>query len=434
MSDPAHDKGENQGNPTKHERVEAKISAEDIDRARRQIGVPQYERNGVFNQIATADTIRHFAFGIGDDNPLWHDPKYGETTRWRGQIAPPLYATTVGLDDTPPPTTELKELFRGLFRGVGKYYSGAKWEWFKPIRPGDILYREYTTCNIEVKEQSSFSGGKTVIDTYRFLYVNTLGEPVATHEMSFVNAERGGSKKTGQHEKLTRATYTPEDIERIDAMYATEERRGAIPRYWEDVEVGDLTIPVVKGPMRVTDVIGFHIGWGFGQTYGAGPLRYGWKHRKRMPAFYINDTYGVPDIVQRMHWDPVRAMDIGLPAPYDYGTMRTNWLAHMLTNWMGDDATLLSLQTEMRAFNFVGDTTICSGEVTKKYMEAGNYIVELQIAATNQRGDVTSPGTAKVALPSKAGGAVMLPVPPDGFRQRGADMMSQAAIRLRKGK
>ena len=417
-------------NHTKNTHEEARISQEDIERARRQIGIPQYERNPVFNRVATADTISHFAFGIGDDNPLWHDPSYGETTRWRGQIASPLYATTVGIDDTPPPTPELKELFRGLFRGVGKYYSGARWRWFKPIRPGDVLYREYTTCNIEVKDNSAFSGGGTVIDTYRYHYVNTLGEPVATHEMSFVNAERDASKKTGRHEKLKRATYTKEDLERIDAVYAAEERRGATPRYWEDVEIGDKLIPVIKGPLRVADIIGFHIGWGFGQTYGVGPLRYGWKHRVRMPAFYVDDAYGVPDIVQRMHWDPVRANDIGLPAPYDYGTMRTNWLAHLVTNWMGDDGILLGLQTEMRGFNFVGDTTTCTGEVIRKYVEDGQGLVELSLAATNQRNEITSPGTAIVALPSKTDGAAVLPIPPAELRQRGADMMMQAAGRL----
>lgn len=415
----------------KPERPVPRISAADIERARQQIGIPQHERNEVFNRVAGSDTISHFAFGIGDDNPLWHDPDYGKTTRWRGQIASPLYVTTVGLDETPPPTPELKALFRGLFRGVGKYYSGAKWAWFKPIRPGDVLYREYTTCNIEVKEQSSFTGGITVIDSYRFLYVNQLGEPVATHEMSFVNAERHATKKVAKNEKIERASYTAEEIEQIGAQYAAEERRGATPRYWEDVSEGDQLVPVVKGPLRVTDVIGFHIGWGFGQTYGAGPLRYGWKQRGRMPSFYVDDAYGVPDIVQRMHWDPTRAKELGLPAPYDYGTMRTNWLAHLLTNWIGDDGILLRLETEMRAFNFVGDTTTCTGEVVRKYAQDGQFLVDLKIAASNQRGVITSPGTATVALPSRAAGAAILPVAPPAFRQRGADMMAQAAARLR---
>jgi acyl dehydratase len=419
------------GSEAPPEKVYPRISTEDIERARRQIGIPQYERNEVFNRVATSDTISHFAFGIGDDNPLFHDPEYGKSTRWRGQIGSPLYLTTVGIDETPPPNAELKELFRGLFRGVGKYYSGAKWEWFKPVRPGDVLYREYTTCNIEVKEQSSFTGGITVIDTYRFFYVNQLGEPVATHEMAFVNAERGASKKTGKNEKIERATYTPEEIAKIGEQYAAEERRGAKTRYWEDVSEGDQLVPVVKGPLRVTDVVGFHIGWGFGQTYGAGPLRYGWKQRSRMPAFYSDDPYGVPDIVQRLHWDPARANEIGLPAPYDYGTMRTNWLGHLVTNWMGDDGILLRLQTEMRAFNFVGDTTLCTGEIARKYVENGQHLVDLKLAATNQRGVVTSPGTATVALPSKTGGAAILPIAPFEFRQRGADMMAEASIRLR---
>jgi acyl dehydratase len=413
--------------------IDAKITDADIERGRRQIGIPQYERNPPFNLRASSDAISHFAFGIGDDNPLWHDPDYGKRTRWRDQIAPPLFATATGLDETPPPTPELKELFRGLFRGVGRYYSGAAWQWFRPIYPDDVLYREMTTCDIQIKEHSSFTGGKTVIDTYRYLYVDRTGEPVCAHEKSFVNAERGASKSTGKHEKLQRQTYTKEDLEKIDAAYEAEKRRGDAPLYWEDVNVGDLLPPVVKGPMRVVDVIGFHIGWGFGQDYGAGPLRYGWKHRKKMPNFYVEDQYGVPDIVQRMHWDQQRAEDIGLPAPYDYGTMRTNWLAHLITNWMGDDAWLYRLSTQMRGFNFLGDTTTCTGEVVAKRIDGTGHIVELKVDATNQRGQVTSPGKAMVVLPSKAHGAVILPPPPSEWRQRGVNMMSKAAARLRKG-
>jgi acyl dehydratase len=412
--------------------VTGKITQEDIDRARAQIGIPQYERNAVFNTVATVDTISHFAFGIGDDNPLWHDPNYGCTTRWRGQIAPPLYATTVGLDDTPKPTPDLKKLFKGLFRGVGKYYSGASWEWYRPIGPGDVIYREYTTADVQVKENSSFAGGVTVIDTYRLLYVNRIGEPVAMHELSFVNAEREASKRSGRNIATQRPRYGKEDIERIDALYAAEEIRGSQARWWDDVEVGEALVPVVKGPLRVCDVIGFHIGWGMGQTYGAGPLRYGWKHRQRTPAFYVDDEFGVPDIVQRMHWDEKRAVELGLPGPYDYGTMRTNWLGHLITNWMGDEAWLLKLKTEMRGFNYVGDTTICSGEVVAKRVEGEHHVVDLKVLCTNQRNEVSSPGTATVILPSKAAGAVVLPTPPPEFVRRGANMMAEAADRIRQ--
>lgn len=52
----------------------------------------------------------------------------------------------------------------------------------------------------------------------------------------------------------------------------------------------------------------------------------------------------------------------------------------------------------MRAFNFMGDTTICSGEWVDKRMDGSRYVVDLKVEATNQRGEVTSPGTATVVL------------------------------------
>jgi acyl dehydratase len=414
--------------------LSAKIDPADIERARRQIGVPQYERNPVFNREATLDTISHFAFGIGDDNPLWHDPEYAAKTRWRGVIGSPLYATTVGIDETPRPGPEERELFKGLFRGVGKYYSGASWTWFRPIRPGDRLFREYAMLDVQVKENSGFAGGATtVIDTYRYFYVNEIGEPIATHDMSFVNAERMASKNSTDKKTRERQHYTKEEIERIDERYAAEQRRGAETRYWEDVVVGEELTPIVKGPMTIRDVVGFHIGWGFGQLYGAGPLRYGWKHRMRTPALYTVDEYGVPDIVQRLHWEQGRAAEMGQPAPYDYGTMRTNWLAHLVTNWMGDDGWLSKLKTELRGFNYVGDTSVCAGKVVDKRMDGMNGVVELALSVTNQCGDVTTPGFATVVLPTRAHGAAVLPTPSEELLVRGANVAAKSAARRKAG-
>ena len=40
---------------------------------------------------ATRDNIRHYAHGIGDDNPLWCDPAYGKTTQYGDIIALPSF-------------------------------------------------------------------------------------------------------------------------------------------------------------------------------------------------------------------------------------------------------------------------------------------------------------------------------------------------------
>lgn len=36
----------------------------------------------LWNHEASRDSIRHYAWGIGDDNPLYCDPDYAAGTRW----------------------------------------------------------------------------------------------------------------------------------------------------------------------------------------------------------------------------------------------------------------------------------------------------------------------------------------------------------------
>ncbi len=55
----------------------AEITEEMIADVRRRIGVDWRPREPYFNVEATQDTIRHFAHGIGDDNPLWCDHRAG---------------------------------------------------------------------------------------------------------------------------------------------------------------------------------------------------------------------------------------------------------------------------------------------------------------------------------------------------------------------
>jgi acyl dehydratase len=412
--------------------IGAKITDADIERARKQIGIPQRRFVPTFNTVANADAMRHFAYGlVGDDNPLWHDESYARKTRWRGLLAHPLFIQTMGINECPPYPDEIKPLFRGLFRGIGKYLASTTWTFYKPIFQGDSAYEEYTTTAIDVK-QSSFSGGRSVIDTYRSLYVDRAGTPLATREHSLVNAERGGSKEKGKYSGIERQTYTPDDIAKIDEMYAAEQRRGDTPRYFEEVEVGEELVPVAKGPLTMVDLICRHIAGGMADGYDIGPLRYGWKARQKIAAFYTPDAWGVPQVQQRVHWDDGRAQDLGLPGGYDYAVMRFAWLSHLLTNWMGDDGWIKTFSVDLRQFNFVGDFHVVSGRVTGKRMEEGQGIVELSLAATNQRGDVTTHGTAEVLLPSRANGAVVLPTSPRELVQRGANMMAEAAERARR--
>jgi acyl dehydratase len=403
--------------------VEGRITDDDIARAKAQIGIPVNQRDEAWNKLPQADTISHFAFGCGDDNPLFHDPQYGAKTRWHAQIAPPTFPIATGLDQTPKFTDpERKALFRGLFRGTGKYYSGVKWTFYQPIYAGRPVLCETYTLDVAVKE-SQFSGGRSVIETFRYLYVDANGTPIATRDESYINAERQGSKKSGKYSNIERKHWTPEELAEVEAVYDAEVRRGAEPNWWEDVSVGDQLTPVMKGPLTVVDVISMHMGWGWG-GYGVGPLKYAHQLRKRMPAFYQPDEYGVPDVVQRLHWDAARAQSLGIPAPYDYGQMRAAWVSHLLTNWIGDDGWLAEMELQLRGFNYHGDIHRCTGVVTEKRAGPGEPVT-IDVRATSQRDEATTKGTAKVLLPSKQTGAVVLPAPDEELRRRGAQVVSR---------
>ena len=406
-----------------------RLSDGELERAWATIGVPTPGRTTAWTDVADASSISHFAFGYGDDNPLWNDAEYGQASRWRTQIAPPMYLISVGRNETPPLGPDDRELFKGLFAGLGKYFAGVALEWFRPVAPGDQLFTERTTSSVELRV-SSFSGGRSAIETYQTLYVNRFGEPVAVRRERYVNTERDGSKQTGKHRDLVRETWTPEAIAEIDAVYAAERPRGADHRMWEDVDIGDELPPLMKGPLTMVDIISMHMGMGWG-GYGIGPLRLAHKMRTRMPGFYSEDPYGVPEVVQRLHWDEARAVELGLPAPYDYGQMRVCWLSHVATDWMGDDGWLATMDVDVRGFNFHGDAHICGGAVVDKRVDADRPVVDLHLFAMNQRHEVTCEGSATIGLPSREHGPVVFPRPEHGLLRRASEIADESSVRRR---
>jgi hypothetical protein len=245
--------------------------------------------------------------------------------------------------------------------------------------------------------------------TNDYIYANGDGQIHAVRRGTWINAERHTSQKRAK-EAISIPPYTPEQLAEIDAAYAAETRRGAEPRYWEDVQIGEEIQPRVKGPMVTTDVVVWHVGWGM-QLTPPGAFKISYNTRRKAPGLYPPNKLNIPDTVQRLHWEPQRAQELGLPYPYDYGAMRETWLCHALTDWMGDDAWLWKLRCEHRKFNYTGDTTWVRGEVVDKQQVDGRNEAHVAIRCENQRGEVTTPGTAVVLLPTRDTD-VELPEPP----------------------
>jgi acyl dehydratase len=390
------------------------LSDESFERSRQRIGIPLRISPAHITEVHP-DATRHFAYGYGDDNPLYCDPEYGKNTRWGGLIAPPNFTYCMGENAAPPVTPEQKQLLKGdPFAGLGSYQAAMEFEYYRPLQAGDRC--NVIRTQVGVQDKPSRFGGRTAHVTHDFVFANGHGQIVTIQRGTWINAERHTSKAraadSGGEKKqpLTFDPYPEAELAEIDAAYDAETRRGGAPRYFEDVEIGEEIQPRVKGPLVVTDLIVWHIGWGM-QLTPPGAFAIARKIRKKAPGLYPANSRNVPDTVQRLHWDPERAKELGIPMSYDYGGMRETWLTHALTDWMGDDGWLFKLSCQHRKFNYIGDTTWVRGKVTGKVEVDGRCEVHLELGCWNQRGEQTTPATAVVLLPSR-NRAVELPAPP----------------------
>lgn len=398
-----------------------RITEEGVTRLRARIGIPEPHPVPPRFLRPNTDAFRMVAWAYGDDNPLWSDPGHAAGSVWGGPIAPPALVggdSLIGEDEVPEVPEAHRDLMRGdPLRGVHAFYSASEREWWAPLRPDRRVWRR--NALVAVLDKPSDLAGRAVHEWTAQVFREDGGPLLSGQYRLMIRTERGRARERRRDATVELRPYTDEEIDEIEAQLLAEHPRGAEPRWWEDVEVGDRVGPLVKGPLTVTDMVCWHAGVGMG-LYGVAPLRLAARNRRRIPRFYSRNELNVYDVAQRLHWDPAFARTIGNPTTFDYGRMRENWLIHLCTDWMGDDAWLWRLGCEFRAFNYVGDTQWLTGEVARRYLtdeadgSAGHAAVDLELRAVNQRGELTTPGHATILLPSREHGPVRLPRPPGG--------------------
>jgi len=382
----------------KHE----KFTLEAQERRRSRANKPFYPNSVYYNTQASKDGIRHFAYGIGDTNPLFSDEKYARQTKYGTIVAPGCYLYTIQW--LAP---------GGGAPGIHGWYSGGDWEWYRPIVAGD----EFTVvCVLRdlVEKQGKMGGGRTWIDYGEIIYINQKGEVVGKELTHSGAAERENARSAGKNLAIPKPKLTKEDWITILDLYDNEELRGSEPRYWEDVQIEDKLGPMIKGPLSVRDEIMWVMGAGT-PWLRAHKIEYDYEARHPRILEYVEseeaDTPG--DVPELVHFLNAFARGIGIERAYDYGNQRMSWLCNLFTNWMGDDGFLWRMSGDLRAFNLIGDITTFEGKVTNKYVDAGKCCVDIEAWAKNQRGQVTMPPrTSTVILPSKQHGPVKYPTPP----------------------
>lgn len=366
---------------------EGLITEEALAKYRERIGM-KLRIGNIYNQYVTPDSIRHFVDGIGDPNPLYRNREYAQKTRYGELIAPPSWLYSIY------PTWVMQGL-----PGVHGFHAGNDWEFYKPIYSGDVITPEAIFTGYE--EKPSQFAGRMIMEYQEARYFNQREELVAKAKTWVVRTERRAARETGKYKDiLLPHPWTEEELQKIEEEVLAEEVRGSNVRYWEDVEVGEELKPVVKGPFGLTDMIAF--------CAGASPIQllaHGEALRlyRRHPAWCVRDsqTFALEPIYS-VHYNKAVANAVGLPYPYDVGAQRQCWLIHLFTNWMGDEGWLKKNYAEYRKFVYHSDVVWFQGKVTRKYIdEEGEYCVDIETHAVNQRGEDTMPGHSTVVLPAR---------------------------------
>ncbi|WP_334150348.1 FAS1-like dehydratase domain-containing protein [Hyphomicrobium sp.] len=369
-----------------------KITQEGLDKLKKRIGVKLTDLAEPWNYEASRDAIRHYAEGMGDDNPLWCDPEYAAGTQYGGIIAPPSFLFS----------TSSRPVFcyGGGLPGVHAMWSGAAWTWHKVVRRNDTISIEAWLKDL-IEHETRFAG-RSIQQIYHINFFNQEGDLVAEVDDWAFRTERDQARDKGvKYQDLKERApkrYTDKELAELYELYESEEVRGSNPRYWDDVSEGEDLPVMFKGPMTVTGFIAFVQGWG-GLYVRANKLA--WKQNMNHPGVAIKNRFGIPDCPERVHWEEEFALRVGAPGAYDYGPERCSWLTHQLTNWMGDDGFLRRATCKLRRHNAEGDLLFIRGKVVRKFIDDGHHVVEIEQEALNQNDEVSVVGTGLVRLPKR---------------------------------
>jgi len=179
-----------------------KITKDGLDRLRNRIGVPIENSLEPWCHEATRDNIRHYAHGIGDDNPLWCEPEYAKKTKYGDVVALPSFLFA---------TSRIISGYVGGLPGVHAMWSGADWIWHKPVlRNTEIRTVAYLK---ELIEHDTRFAGRAVQQIYHVDFFDAKTDEMLAEADSWCfrtdrdEARENGTKYTEERAKGIRV-YT----------------------------------------------------------------------------------------------------------------------------------------------------------------------------------------------------------------------------------
>ncbi len=380
-------------------------------------------------KTAEAASIAKYARHWDPYNPLYNDREYAKGTIWGDVIALPCYVFEENMGYFP-----MLDDKAGKFGDVFYYANdGGDVELFAPVYAGDTL--RIVKEDQAVKDVTAKDG-----DIYRRLDLfgkhamynqrdELIGRGLSYARNAMIRYTDGG-KVPSEFEKTFEwldsipevHITTDEEWDFIKSLWKKELIRGNATLYWEDVSIGDEPAWACPGPVSDIDMIRLH-----GEMLLGMPDTRGWME---MGVPLLKDAYGQYLHMIARHYSYCR--NPKSRAVFFNFTGR-NFILRMVSNWMGDDGFIrrfnwrfqnlfkcmsdnrpgeeyLNLVPYMKGkyvnrHGMEGDTPVCKGYVTDKYIKDGEHLVDMTCWAETLDKDIIQVVFCTVKLPTRGNGS-----------------------------
>lgn len=336
---------------------------------------------GAVAKWATAAAIADFARELGDENPLWTDPAYAERSPPRYLMAPPSFVFEC-LSDTEMHWT-------GFLRET----SSVQLRFHRSIRSGyKICARAYLDDLMDLAVPPD--SGREFADTLRQEYTNQYDEPIATLVRHHVHYPCRQSPTVDSAPEL--GPQLSAGKIRSSDLLSKAVRRGPIPRFWQDVELGELTgeitrslESVYRAKARLEDEVAIQPATPFIALGDNQSEYFDSESDSLTPAYAVR--------FKRFGSSPICEL-----SRRELGVHGTAWQIQMLTDWMGDAGFLRSVTSHYRGVAGCFDAVRLGARVDGKEIDHdGNHTIKLTTWARLKTGEDVMPGTALIVLPSQ---------------------------------
>jgi acyl dehydratase len=157
---------------------------------------------GTSNSVRTYEVekgaIRRFAEAVDDPNPLYQDEAYAGKSRYGSIIAPPGFfgwpskqarGNALAIDIPPELLSALEQ---AGYPKSSVLDGGMEWEFFLPVRAGDILTAKTTLRNLRSRTTDT---GIVIFSFIETTFHNQTGALVATQQAMYIHQSGASPQK-----------------------------------------------------------------------------------------------------------------------------------------------------------------------------------------------------------------------------------------------